>query len=303
MRGEPVVALPRREAEERGDEDAQPVDADGPGPPVERVEPRLGASEPCVGLTAADAASSGPSSRSGDDRLQDEHGGKVTGLRVRVAVELRARDAVQRLELARRDLPDRRRTGRQRLRERPGEQDFTSPRARTRRSPVRRGRVAGEEDRHGLDPVDVLERVERELERLAAKQHVAGLGGLAVAIEQLSPRPQSTYCMLFEASTMSMSSSSALPVEVSGLTAIARTGIGFAGSAPAVTVGGRRSRRPAGRPRGTGSGTRHGRRSASPARSRCPSAPRPTRPAPGSGRVRRTIRAPTPMRVARRTSP
>ncbi len=44
--------------------------------------------------------------------------------------------------------------------------------------------------------------------------------------------------MLFEASTISMSSSSALPVDVSGLTAIARTGIGFAGSPPAVTVGG-----------------------------------------------------------------
>ena len=44
--------------------------------------------------------------------------------------------------------------------------------------------------------------------------------------------------MLLEASTISMSSSSALPVDVSGRTAIARTGIGLLGSLLAVTVGG-----------------------------------------------------------------
>jgi hypothetical protein len=44
--------------------------------------------------------------------------------------------------------------------------------------------------------------------------------------------------MLFEASTSLMSSSSACPVEVSGRTAIAATGIGLVESPPAATVGG-----------------------------------------------------------------
>jgi hypothetical protein len=48
--GEAVVALPGRQPEEpRGHDQPDTLDADGPRPPIESVEPRLGASQPGVG--------------------------------------------------------------------------------------------------------------------------------------------------------------------------------------------------------------------------------------------------------------